>query len=144
MGLFSFFFGEKTDLLKCMKDYLSEFMGEYMADHHDDMPNIAGIFANTRIMLNSMSEKDIKDAMRQNGVTAECAVLNILQNHAMAQIEPVPMSAWLYGGDSDGGAFDLYMAINEEKLRLGCIGVDQYEDNKRLGVCLRRGQRPII
>ena len=145
MGLFSIFGGNKgNQLIQDMKDCLSRFMVRYATENPNDMENVAGIFANAHMMINTMTPKDAKQALGQNGVNAECGVLNIIQNYAMSEIESTPMSSWLYGGESDNGAFDLYMFVNDLKLNLGYISEEQYHDNKRLGTCLRRGQRPLI
>ena len=125
-----------------MKDSQSDFLTKYATAHPDNMPDVAGIFANARIMLNSLTEKDVAREMKTNGVSAELGALNILQNYAMAEIEAVSMRDMLLGGDS--GAYSLYMAINEEKLEKGYIDIEQYNENKRLGFCLRTGHRLIF
>lgn len=141
MGLFSVFSKKENVIVQSMKDYLGKYMVKYASQNHEDMPNVAGIFANTRIMLNSLTDKIVKQELRSSGMCAECAVLNIIQNNAMTEIEPT--KNWVFGL-SDGGAFDLYMAVNEEKFNLGYIDFGQYQENKLLGQCLRKGHRPII
>ena len=146
MGFFSMFSSNKnSEILQLMKDYLSEFMCKYASKHPDDMPYVAGIFANTRMMINSMSPRDANKAMSKNGVSAECGVLNILQNYSMPEFTSDSVDDLLFG-DNEGKeeAFDLYMFINEEKLRLGYISKEQYEENRILGLCLKTGQKPYF
>ena len=143
MGLFSIFGSNKeTDILQEMKDFLEKFMTKYASENPDDMEALAGVFANARMMVNSLTPKDAKKAMKQNGVDAACGVLNILQNYAMTEIRPESMRDILYG--EEGEAYNLYMNINDEKLRLGYISKEQHQDNKRVGYCIRTGERPII
>ena len=145
MGLFSIFGSNKdTQLLQEMRCYLDQFMVKYATENPDDMENVAGVFANARMMINAMSAKDVKRGMKQNGVNAECGVLNIIQNYAMSEIESLSTKDLLFGGEEDNGAFDLYMFVNGLKLNRGYISEEQYDDNKRLGTCLRLGQRPLI
>ena len=142
MGLLSIFgIGRKdSELVHDMRDYLNKFIVRYATENHDAMEEIAEIFANARMMLNSMTSKNAKKAMKQNRVAAH-GVLNILQNYAMAEIKTVDMKDLLFGEDDE--AFNLYMYINDEKLRLGYIDEKQYQENKRLGNCIRMGQRPL-
>ncbi len=144
MGVFSIFGNRRkdTELVHDMKGYLAKFTSKYAIEKHDAMKEVAGIFANARVMLNSMTSKDAKKAMKPNGVAAACGVLNILQNYAMIAIKKGDLSDFLYGEEDE--AFNLYMYINDEKLRLGYIDEKQYKDNKRLGNCIRTGKRPII
>lgn len=143
MGLFSFFSSKKyNNILHDMKDYLCKFMAEYAVESPESMPDVAGIFANTQIMLDSLSPKDIKKAIKANGVTAECGVLNIIQNYAMYEIKSTTEKDLLFGEKDE--AYDLYIYVNEKKLKLNYISNEQYQDNKRLGFCLKTGKRPII
>ena len=146
MGLFHKLSKKNNDLLQSMQDYLTSYMAKYARENPASMSNVAGIFANARMMINSLTEKDIKELQKNRFAADVCrsGVLNILQNHAMSEIRCVDTKDLFFGNNDDDGAFDLYMAINEEKLNLGYINIDQYEDNKRLGDCLRMGLRPII
>lgn len=140
MGLFNR--GKNIDILQQMKDSVEDVMARYAMERPEDMANVAHIFANARMILNAMGPKDVKRGMRQNGVSAECGALNILQNCAMQEIEAVSFSDYIWGKE-DHGAYDLYMAINDEKYQKGYLSEAQYQENERLGNLLRQGKIPL-
>lgn len=119
-----------------MTESISSFMAQYAAEMDGAIENVAYIFARAIQMIDSTSEKDLSMEMRLTGVTPEFGALNILQNFAMVEIEYAPM-ADIIRGDSDSGPYELYNAINEEKLIRGYISEEQYKENESLGVKLR-------
>ena len=142
MNLFSMF-SNKNDiiLLQKMKDYLTDFIEKYSINNPNEIENLSEIFTNAKAMLNAMTPNELKEGMQDNGVSAECGVLNILQNFAMSEINNDSLKDVMLG-ETDSSAYNLYMAINEEKFKNKYISEEQYEDNKRLGDCLKFGINP--
>lgn len=131
---------EGESVIQEMKDSLLIFMTGYAIQKHDNMESLAGIFASAQNIINSVSPKEVQKEMSKNSVSAESIVLNIIQNCAMYEIK-ASTKDFLFGQEDE--AFVLYMDINDEKLEKGYISKEQYEENKRLGTCLKIGIRLV-
>lgn len=109
-------------------------MAKYVTNNDGEFENVVYIFAHATQMINAPSERQLAKSIKSNGVTPECAALNILQNCAMAEIKQVSGVEFING--CDDGAYELYNTVNEEKLGKGYISKLQYEENKLLGTKL--------
>ena len=126
----------KSNVAEEMKKSISSFMVKYATEKQGEIEDVAYIFAHAMQMINSSSEKELSKEMRANGVTADFGALNILQNFAMVEIKYEPLRDIIINREN-GGPYDLYNAVNKEKLSKGYISQQQYEENERVGNTLR-------
>lgn len=122
----------KSNVKNEMRNSISSFMSKYAAEKQGDIEDVAHIFARAMQTINSLSEKELSKEMKKNGVTADFGALNILQNCAMVEIEYAPLADIIKRCANDG-PYELYNAVNLEKLNKGYISKQQYEENESLG-----------
>ena len=122
------FFRQKTEYAREMRECLKEFMLSYIKDNPVAADDVVPIFSDAELILRRFSEKEIAKTMRANNVNVECCALNILQNVAMHAIKQQSATNFLKGYDRDY-AYELYKHVNDLKLEKGYISKQQYEEN---------------
>ena len=123
---------KKTSYIEEMRKQLKAFMLQYIKDYPMASDTVIPIFSNVEEMLKNSSERDITKLLKSNNINVECAILNIIQNFAMAELKPKSGVDFLKS--SDDYALELYNYTNALKLEKGYISKEQYEENKMLGV----------
>lgn len=130
MGLFN---REKTNYVGEMREYIKNFMVQYINEFPLSSDDVIPIFSDAEQMIRGLSERKISKIMRLNHVNIECGVLNIIQNFAMTRLEPKSCVDFL---GSDDKAYDLYNCVNKCKYNKGYISKQQFEENKMLATKL--------
>jgi hypothetical protein len=119
-----------------MKEATKNYMAQYASENPDEIEDVAYIFASAMHMIEQASPQDIKKGMSSTGASARAAALNILQNCAMVEISPCSATE-LISKMYDDAAYDLYNAINDEKLKNMFISKRQHEENKLLAIKIK-------
>ena len=128
----------KTNPRQEMTEYLKKFMLDYIKENAEDADDVVPIFSDAEVGIRKLPEKELNKSLKQNHITIEFAVLNIVQNCAMVSIKPQAAKDFLMRsitGNHDS-AYDLYHYVNDIKLKKGYISKEQYEENKLLAVKL--------
>ena len=134
---FSLFSKNKyLNIAREMKETVKKYIAQYGSERPDESEDAAYIFANAIQMIELASPRDIKRSLAGNAVSFDEAALNILQNCAMTEITPCPVTE-LISRKYDDTAFDLYNAINDEKLKKKFISQQQHEENKLLAIKIK-------
>lgn len=123
----------KTNFRYEMSEYVKCFMLQYINDFPLASDVVIPIFSNANEMIKGLSEKDLRKAMRSNGVNIECAALNTMQNFAMVELKPKPCVDFLTKEDD---ALSLYRYINNLKYMKGYISKRQFDENEMLATKL--------
>ena len=124
---------KKISYIQEMCEQLKIFMLQYIKDYPMSSNIVIPIFSNAEKMLKSNSERDIIKLLKSNNINIECAILNIIQNFAMAELKPKSGVDFLKSSNDDY-ALELYNYTNVLKLEKGYISKQQFEENKMLGV----------
>jgi hypothetical protein len=130
MGLFN---RKKTNYVGEMRDYLKQFMLQYIKNNPHAADIVIPVFSNVETMIRGLSEKELGKMLKANNVNIECGVLNIVQNFAMTELKAKSGVEFL---NSDDYARDLYKFVNDLKYKKGYISKQQHEENEMLGVKL--------
>lgn len=128
-----FFKKEKTNVVGEMREYLKNFMVQYIKKYPSASDDVIPIFSNAQKMIQSLSEKKAIKMMKTNNVNIECATLNIIHNFAMMELHPKSGIEFLTGEDN---VLALYTYVNDLKYKKGYIGQHQYDENAILATKL--------
>ena len=123
------FLRAKTNNVEQMELWLQNFMLDYLKEHADDGDDLVPIFSDTRDFIRKAGEKKITKLLKQNMISVEEGILNILQNHAMFAITPKSGVDFIMGGDD--AAYELYNNLNDLKLSRGYISKKQHTENEK-------------
>lgn len=124
------FASQENEFREYMKSYLDDFVRQYTADQPDDKYAVSEVFWEARARINSLNEEDIQSTMKQNGISAKCIVLDMLQHLAGDRISQ---------NESAGAFYRLHMNVIDEKMRLGFIKAEEYALAKTIAEYMRSG-----
>ena len=120
------FFSKKTNYSVEMREYLKDFMLQYIKDFPRSSDDVIPIFSNVNELIKHSSERELKKAMTIKKVNVECAALNYIQNFAMTEMKPKRATAFL---NDENHVLDLFDYVNDLKYKKGYISKQQFDDN---------------
>lgn len=130
-------FGPKHHYTMESRTYLKNLMLQYLSTNAKEEDIVVPIFSSANEMIKSIPERKFAKAIRQEGLNSESAALNILQNHAMMNINQKSLKDYMFGSmvgedEENNAAYRLYKYVNELKYSKGYITKMQYEENNSL------------
>lgn len=139
-----FSFLKKRNYRTEMYEFLKAFMLEYIRENPCAADTVIPIFSNAELIIRQSSENDLKKAMKENDVSIEHGVLNIVQNCAMVEIKPqdyYSLVSSIVHREKDP-VLALYDNVNNLKYKKGYINKQQFDENELLGI-QRSTQSPL-
>lgn len=120
-----------------MRNILKKYMLQYITDNPSSSDVVVCIFSDAEMYIRRLTDKEINVILKSGYVSAEFGALNIVQNFAMAKIQPRSATDIMLDGfhsDNIDYAYNLYNYINKIKLQNGYISKDQYDENAELAI----------
>lgn len=128
----------KTNHIPEMRQYLKNYMLQYVKDHPDLAHDAVPIFSDAELVLRKLTEKQVEKMLNADNMCIESAMLNILQNTCTLHFKKKTTKEILLSSidTNKDVAFELYNEINDIKLNKGYINKQQHEENNLVAIQL--------